>query len=193
MQKETAANPELLGVAVGAMTDAVQHLKRGTMQAEDAWTVAITTFRRCAGSYFNELWQRSTNDERLQLYALAGGGVVNSKRTATLSSLVNRGIVEVHDRTGVVRLRSRAFGEFIAEEIDHGELDAWRKEGGGGGWRSLWPPLAIAMVLSLTFLAMANPEMRTTLVTALLGLLPAAVPFFRSGQSSASIGSTNAG
>ena len=190
MREEAVANPELLCAAVSVTADAVADLQTETMHPEDACTLAVTRFRKHAASYFNELWQLSTHDERLQLYALARGGVVNTRRTATLSSLVNRGIVEVHDATGVVRLRSRAFGEFIAQEIDHGELDAWRKEGGGGGWRLIWPPLAIGAVLGLAFLAMANPEMRTTLLTALLGLVPAALPFFRGGQSSASTGTT---
>ena len=190
MRKEAVANPELRSAAPGVAEDVMTDLERGAIQAQEACALAVTRFRKCAGSYFNEMWERSTHDERLQLYALARGGVVNSKRTATLSSLVNRGIVEVHDRTGVVRLRSRAFGEFIEEEIDHGELDAWRKEDGGGGWRLIWPPLAIAAVLGLAFLAMANPEMRTTLLAGLLGLLPAALPLFRGGQSSGTSGTT---
>ena len=193
LQDEVAANPELLRAAVGVAADAVADLASETMQAEDACTLAVTSFRKCAGSYFNAEWERSTHDEWLQLYALARRGVVNSRRTAALSSLVNRGIVEVHDRTGVVRLRSRAFREFIEQEIDHGELDAWRREGGGGGWRLIWPPLTIAAVLGLAFLAMANPEMRTTLLTTMLGLVPAALPLFRGGQSSGSTGMTNAG
>ena len=193
MRKEADSNPELLHAAVGVTTDAVADPEWATMRAEYAGRLAITTLRKCAGSYFNELWVRSTHDERLQLYALARGGVVNSRRTAALSSLVNRGLVEVHDRTGVVRLRSGAFGEFIDQEIDQDDLNAWRKKGGGGGWRVIWPPLAIAAVLGLAFLAMANPEMRTTLLTGLLGLLPAALPFFRGGSSSAPTGATSAG
>lgn len=191
MLDEAVANPELLDAAVGVAADAVVDLEPETMHARDACTLAVTRFRKCAGSYFNEVWTQSTHDERLQLYALSRGGVVNSRRTAALSSLVNRGIVEVDAPTGVVRLRSRAFREFIEQETDKGELDAWRKEGGGGVWQSIWPPLAIAAVLGLAFLAMANPEMRTTLLTALLGLLPAALPFFRGGQSYPSTGSTN--
>ena len=192
MQKESATNPELLHEAVGVVESVAAHLASEEIHAADACALAFTRFRLRASSYFNEVWERSTHDERLQLYALARGGVVNSKRTAALSSLVNRGIVEVHDRTGVVRLCSRAFGEFIKDEIDHGELDVWRKEGGGGVWRLIWPPLAIAAVLGLGFLAMANPEMRTTLLTALLGLLPATLPFFRGGQSAGATGTTNA-
>jgi len=191
MLDEAVANPELLDAAVGVAADAVVDLEPETMHADEACALAVTRFRKCAGSYFNEVWEQSTHDERLQLYALSRGGVVNSRRTAALSSLVNRGIVEVNDATGMVRLRSTAFREFIEQETDKGELDAWRKEGGGGVWQSIWPPLAIAAVLGLAFLAMANPEIRTTLLTALLGLLPAALPFFRGGQSYPSTGSTS--
>jgi len=56
---------------------------------------------------------------------------------------------------------------------------------------TLWLWIASAAVLGLAFLAMANPEIRTTLLTALLGLLPAALPFFRGGQSYPSPGSTS--
>ena len=192
MQAEVCTNPELHQVAVGVVAEVAAGLESGTMQAEEACALAVTKFRKCAASCFNDSWERSTHDERLQLYALARGGVVNSRRIATLSSLLNRGIVEVNDRTGVVRLRSSAFGEFIVEEIDHGKLNAWRKEGGGGGWRLIWPPLAIAAGLGLAFLAMANPEMRATLLAGLLGLLPAALPLFRGAQGSGSPGSTAA-
>ena len=143
--------------------------------------------------YFEDAWAHSTMDERLQLYALARGGVVDTRRTAALSSLVNRGVVGIDNETGVVRLLSEVFGEFIQHDIDHSELDAWRKAGGGGAWRLLWPPLAIGAVLGLAFLAMANPEMRTTLLTALLGLLPTVLPFLRGGQSSSTIGTPSTG
>ena len=135
--------------------------------------------------YFEEVWTQSMMDERLQLYMLARCGVVNSHRTAALSSLVKRGIATV-DAAGVVQLSDERLGEFIAHDIDHGDLHAWRKEGGGGVWRMLWPPLAIGAGLGLAFLAMANPEMRTTLFTALLGLLPTALPFLRGAQGSGS-------
>jgi hypothetical protein len=136
-------------------------------------------------SYFNETWMRSTDDERLQLYSLAHGGVANPRRIAALSSLVQRGIL-YFDAAGVVQFRNGRFSEFIAHDIDHDGLHTWRKAGGGGAWRVLWPPLASGAVLGLMFLAMANPEMRTTLLTAMLGLLPTALPFLRGGQSTGS-------
>ena len=52
------------------------------------------------------------------------------------------------------------------------------------------PPLAVTFVLGLAFLAMANPEVRTTLYATLLGLLPMLLPLFRSGQSSESPGTS---
>ncbi len=127
----------------------VAEVSEGNLDPEEA----VTRFRKCAASRFSLVWTESTHDERLQFRALAGGGVVDARRTAVVSSLVNRGIVEEDRDTGVVSLCSRAFGEFIEYDVDHLELDAWRKEGGGGGWRFIWPPLAIGAALGLAFLA----------------------------------------
>ena len=186
MCDEAVANPNLVFVAGDVVEDVVACIERDDKQKpsnnEDACALAVTKFRKAAASCFHRIWTDSTRDERLQLYALANGGVVDSRRTAALSSLVNRGIVEEDGDSGVVRLRSEAFGEFVEHDVDHAELDAWRKEG-GGTWRFIWPPLAIGAVLGLAFLALANPEMRTTLLTTLLGLAPAALPFLRGGPT----------
>ena len=153
----------------------------------------------CSGfSEFERLWGQSTFDERLELHALARGGVAGSRRPtarATLSSLENRGIVEV-DGMGVVRWSCKKFGkdcgedcgekcdkkcgkecgkefaEFIVRDADRQELAEWQSEGRGGLWRIIWPPVLIGAALMLTFLFLANPEMQSTLL-ALLGLLPA--------------------
>ena len=184
MRKELVANPDLAHLARHVVADFASR-DRKHLNAEDARARAVTTFRKSAASCLNRIWSESTHDERLQLYALANGGVVDSRRTAALSSLVNRGIL-VEDRdTGGIRLCSDAFGEFVEHDIDHSELTAWRKEGDGGAWRFIWPPLAIGAALGLAFLALANPEMRATLLTTLLGLAPAALPFLRGGQSPA--------
>ena len=144
-------------------------------------TGTIEERRKSAASCFNLLWAESTHEEQLALYALARGGVVDSRRTAALSSLVTRGIVKHDSATGVVDFRSPAFREFIGHDIDHHDLVAWSKAGTGGGWRFIWPPLAIGGVLGLAFLAMANPEMRTTLLATLAGLVPVVVPLLRAG------------
>ena len=41
-------------------------------------------------------------------------------------------------------------------DVDHGELNAWRKEDDGGTWQFIWPPLAVGSVLGLVFLAMGQ-------------------------------------
>ena len=184
MRKEVVANPDLLHLATDVVADLAGR-NSGPPNTEDARALAVTAFRKSAVSCFNRIWAESTHDERLQLYSLANGGVVDSRRTAALSSLVNRGIVEEDRDTGGVRLCSDAFGEFVEHDVDHGELTAWRKKGDGGAWRFIWPPLAIGGVLGLAFLALANPEMRTTLLSTLLALAPAALPFLRGGQSPA--------
>ena len=145
-------------------------------------------------SEFERLWRQSTFDERLELQALARGGVAGSRRPtarATLSSLKKRGIVEV-DGMGVVRWSckkfGKEFGEFIRRDADRQELATWQREGRGGLWRVLWPPLLIGAALILAFLFFANPEMQSTLL-ALLGILPALLALFRrSGVSGSANG-----
>ena len=152
---------------------------------------AVTRLRKAAATCFNKLWTESTHDEQLQLYALAQGGAVNARRTAVLSSLVNRGIVREDPDTGVVVLRSQAFREFIEHDVDHRELDAWRRQR-GGGWRLIWPPVAIGGALGLAFLAMANPEMGATVLTTLVALLPVALPFLSGGRGAGPTGQPTA-
>ena len=197
MKKEAVADPALLRVAVDVIDrlKPQKHADDGQRRADhieglsagDARADAITAFRKGAASHFNQVWADSTQDERLQLLALASRGVVDSRRTAVLSSLMNRGLVKLDPDSNVVRLRSEALGEFITHDVDHGKLEAWRKEGEGGAWRFIWPPLVIGAVLGLVFLAMANPEMRRPMLTALLGLAPAALPALRGGQGGGTI------
>ena len=151
----------------------------------------VTEHRKSAASCFDRIWTESTHDERLQLYAVARGGAVNSRRTAALSSLVNRGLVEEDSETGVVELRCEAFREFIEHDVDHGELKGWRKQG-GGAWGFIWPPLAIGGALGLAFLLLANPEMRTTLLATLVALLPVVLPLL-GGRGAGSTGTGPAG
>ena len=148
----------------------------------------------CSVSEFERLWGQSTFDERLELQALARGGVAGSRRPtarATLSSLKKRGLVKV-DGMGVVRWSckkfGKEFGEFILRDADRQELATWQREGRGGLWRVLWPPLLIGAALILAFLFFANPEMQSTLL-ALLGILPALLALFRrSGVSGSANG-----
>ena len=143
-------------------------------------------------SEFERLWGQSTFDERLELQALARGGVAGSRRPtarATLSSLKKRGLVKV-DGMGVVRWSCKKFGkefsEFILRDADRQELATWQREGRGGLWRVLWPPLLIGAALILAFLFFANPEMQSTLL-ALLGILPALLALFRRSGVSGSV------
>ena len=184
MKDEAVANPELLQMVADVTRGRVGDTREDREEA-------ITQLRKGAATCFNQLWTESTRDERLQLYALARGGAVNARRTAALSSLVNRGIVREDPATGVVTLSSEAFRQFIEHDVDHRELDAWRRER-GGVWRLIWPPVAIGGALGLAFLAMANPEMGTTLLTTLVALLPAALPLLSGGRSPGSTGPPSA-
>jgi len=148
---------------------------------------AVAQLPKGAATCFNQLWTESTRDERLQLYALARGGAVNARRSAALSSLFNRGIVCEDPATGVVRVCSEAFREFVEHDVDHRELNAWRRER-GGVWRLIWPPVVIGGALGLAFLVMANPEMAALVLTTLVALLPVALPLLGAGRSAGPTG-----
>ncbi len=119
-------------------------------------------------------------EERLQLYALAHNGFANPTQTAVLSSLANRGLIT---SSGIVQLRSPAFGRFIARDLVHDALLAWRDEGHGNRWRSIWPPLVILVVLALTFFVSSTPEALAPLAVLLaagLGAVPVVGSVIRS-------------
>ena len=183
MRSEAVANPDLVDLAVDVASELRIQDPQASRQADEyRREEALRRFQARAEAHFSMLWTQSTLDERLQLHTFARGGLVNRRRHAALSSLARRGLV--HDVDGVVRLRSTAFGDFIAHDLDHDDLIAWRKQGHGGVWTMIWPPVAIGAVLALVFFFQSNPEMLSTLLTIALAFLPVAVSLFR-GQEAA--------
>lgn len=169
MLQEAEANPALLKLAAAVTRQA----GRGSLVYEGSIAeAALRRFTAGAAGYFHTLWATSTNEERLQIIALAQGGFVNPRQTVVLSSLMNRGLVS---ERSVVQLRSVAFAHFVREDLVHDALDSWRREGRGNLWRSIWPPIAIAIVLSLAFFLRSTPEAIEPLLAILatgLGILP---------------------
>ena len=184
MRTEAVANPDLADLAVDVASEVRVRDPQASRQAqadEHRREEALRRFQARAEAHFNMLWTQSTLDERLQLHTFALGGLVNRRRHAALASLAQRGLV--HNVDGVVRLRSTAFGDFIAHDLVHDELIAWQKEGHGGVWKMIWPPVAIGAVLALVFFFQSNPEMLSTLLTIALAFLPVAVSLFRGQQN----------
>ena len=184
MRTEAVANPDLADLAVDVASEVRIQDPQASRQAQaDEYRreEALRRFQARAEAHFSMLWTQSTLDERLQLHTFALGGLVNRRRHAALASLAQRGLV--HNVDGVVRLRSTAFGDFIAHDLVHDDLIAWQKEGHGGVWKMIWPPVAIGAVLALVFFFQSNPEMLSTLLTIALAFLPVAVSLFRGQQS----------
>ena len=174
MEEEVLANPELRDLAARVVEEtSTPHGERSSQErrsGQEQREVAMGQFRAHAEGYFNMLWAQSTFDERLQLHTLAHGGLANREQTAVLSSLASRGLVNLD---GIVRLRSKAFGEFIVQDLTHNELVAWQKKGQGNAWKAIWPPLAIGAALALVFFFQTNPEM----LSAILAIMAAILPF----------------
>jgi hypothetical protein len=179
MHREARANPVLLDFAasVAGRVCASPPVTHGSYAR-----IALQRFRAGAASYFYTLWAASSRDERLQLLALAKGGFANPTQAATLASLANRGLIATD---GIIRLRSDAFGQFIATELDHDALLHWREEGHGNIWRSIWPPIVLIVLLAVAFFVTSTPEALAPLAAILaasLGTIPVISSLMRGFQ-----------
>jgi hypothetical protein len=161
LMPEAIANPELFELAASVARKASLSPQRGSPVEN-----ALQRFTAAAAGHFQTIWATSTMEEQLQLYALARGGFANPTRTAVLSSLANRGLIE---SDGLVRMKSVAFGDFIANDLIHDALLAWRDQGNGNTWRSIWPPVLLMVVLALAFFINSTPEALGPLTTVLVG------------------------
>lgn len=174
LMEEAVANPELLDLAVEVVK--ATSTPHSELSSQERREFAMGQFRARAEGYFNMLWAQSTFDERLQLHTLAHGGLANREQTAVLSSLASRGLVNLD---GIVRLRSEAFGQFIAHDLTHDELIAWQKKGQGNVWKAIWPPLAIGAALALVFFFQTNPEMFSAMLAIMAAILPITLSLLR--------------
>ena len=144
--------------------------------------MAQQRFGAGAISHFHALWATSSREERLQLLAMARGGFANPTQVAPLASLMNRGLIATE---GVLRLRSRAFGRFIQDQLDHDSLLHWRNVGHGNLWRSIWPPIVLVVVLAVAFFVSSTPEAIAPLAAILaagLGAVPVVSSLLRGVQ-----------
>lgn len=179
MLKEAHANPALLDFAasVAARVSTSNDFKRGRPAR-----IALQRYRAGAASYFHTLWAASSREERLQLLALARGGFANPTQAQTLASLANRGLIATE---GIIRLQSNAFGQFIANDLDHDALLRWRDEGHGNVWRSIWPPIVLIVLLAVAFFVTSTPEALAPLAAILaagLGAIPVISSLMRGFQ-----------
>jgi hypothetical protein len=122
--------------------------------------------------YFRRLWQVSSHEEQLQLFALANGGFVNPQLRSATNSLLARGLIVVD---GHVKLKSTAFGSFIRSELDHEALNKWIKDDKQRLWTIVWQPISIVIVLALAFVFVSTPDQLsavTTILASALGAIP---------------------
>ena len=156
--KEVEANPELFDTAwrVGRLVGNEKNV--------------VARFSAAAQPYFEGLWEECTWEERVQLHSLAIGGLANMRGTTALGGLVERGVLEwPDDGRGLIRVKSAAFREFVARDLDHEGLVAWQRADRGSAWSALWPPIAVGSLVVMGFLVRVNPEMVSTVLTAVVG------------------------
>ena len=178
---------EALGSAVKTIMAGV--VDRKPFELRD---MALAKFRGGALLKFKAIWSACSNDERLQIVALARGGAPNIRQQAAISSLANRGIVTTSDP---IELTSKAFADFVNRDLAHDSLDEWRRRGHRDWWRVTWLPLVILAGLGLMFFLNSNPEAIGTLgaiFAALIAFVPLVTSLLRVGQSGLPIAGSGA-
>ena len=189
METEARANEDLRCVASG-----ISERMQDKTGKEDWYSdrrlreKALRRFRAMAQQKFKTQWAASSSDEKLQLIALARGGIANLRQPAAISSLANRGLITTTDP---LQLRSEALAQFIKDDLSHDALDNWRRQGHHDWWRVTWLPLVVLAGLGLLFFLSSNPEAVGTLgavAAASIGLIPIVVSLLRTGQTVQSTG-----
>lgn len=177
-----------------ALGSAVKTIMAGVVDGKpfELRDMALAKFRGGALLKFKDIWSACSNDERLQIIALARGGAPNIRQHAAISSLANRGIVTTSEP---IELTSKAFADFVNRDLAHDSLDEWRRRGHRDWWRVTWLPLVILAGLGLMFFLNSNPEAIGTLgaiFAALIAFVPLVTSLLRVGQSGLPIAGSGA-
>ena len=139
-----------------------------------------------AKRFYRKLWMACDRDEKLLLYQMASGDLINAMNRVAIQSLESRGLIMRDPDFAIV---NRSFSRFVlnAEPIE--QIAAWRAELPKGSWADLRTPLLIILALMLVFFFYVSPTafgQVMALGTALTGAIPIVLrylPMLRSGRT----------
>lgn len=146
---------------LAAVREALKQLDSETLNERD-----VIDFVSMHGEvHFRLAWEHCTLQERLALYQLARGRVVNPENARVIEHLVRRGLVAFEPHPC---LKSYAFADFVRHAELPGTVEAWEREASEGVWQSLRAPLLIVLLLLVAWLAYSSGDMMQAVV-ALVG------------------------
>ena len=120
---------------------------------------------------FRRRWEYCTRQERLALYQLAKGWVVNPRNSRVLEHLIRRGFVVLEPMPKII---NETLARFIVNAEPPGRFELWKNEAADGIWQSLRIPFFIIFMLLVAWLAHTSGEVFQTL----MALLASTVGFF---------------
>ncbi|MFL6846520.1 MAG: cache domain-containing protein [Allosphingosinicella sp.] len=99
--------------------------------------------------HYQLIWSASSLAERLIMYHLAHGRVVNIERAYAVRTLVRRGIVVLDP---VPRLFNRSFAQFVRNVEKPETLQRWRRDAPSGAWAKAQLPMLLLIPTGLIVL-----------------------------------------
>lgn len=117
-----------------------------------------------AESLYSRLWKQCTVHERLAMYQLADGHMLNPQNEEILQRLIRRGIVGLRPEP---RLISDAFRRFILGAESRDVYDDWQEDAETGIWQKIRIPLLLVLLMLTGWLAYSGGDVFNTLTAVL--------------------------
>jgi hypothetical protein len=128
-----------------------------------------------AGPLYRHKWELCTDREKLLLWQIAQGGMLNPMNAGALEHLVRRGYLIRHRGWHII---NHSYARFILTAVTPHQVEAWDKLNKEGAWQLLKIPVFVIIIaLAAVFYYFSGDSLHSyiSIVTALLGLVPALV------------------
>lgn len=105
--------------------------------------------------HFRKAWEYCTREERLALYHLAQGKLINMANHRLVEHLLRRGLVVFEPEP---RIKSVSLMEFIRNAELPGRMEAWAAEAAEGLWQSVRVPFFVVLMLVVAWIAYSSGD-----------------------------------
>ncbi len=147
----------------------------------------ILKIQSIAGFYYTSLWRNCTEEEKYLLYDLAQDGLINTRNSRVINSLINKGLVVNHRLLKVVNL---SFRNFILANIAPEEALAIEKSiSKASTWRQIRIPLIVVLLILAAFLFYTQKDVLDNIIGMLTAIGGTVLAILR---LSSSLGSSSA-
>lgn len=105
--------------------------------------------------HYRKAWEYCTREERLALYHLAQGKLINMANHRVIEHLLRRGLVVFEPEP---RVKSVSLTEFILNAELPGRMEAWAAEAAEGLWQSVRVPFFVVLMLVVAWIAYSSGD-----------------------------------